>query len=230
MAGNLNRELGAKPPRKKQINQIKKEVKTVDIGKRIVAIMAVFAILLAAGGYAFMRWQTVSGLRRQVGRMEDELANMRVISSTYDEIYAEYIRYSTAYETNAERRTQDCRALIDKTRELIEPYGYITNITVDGNTLQVTVSSEDISRVTDSLNNDPDKQVVMVVPMTENKEKNAASSGTISTGGQTGTGETGENPQDPDAPPPASDSTVVDEKVLVESTAIFKLIFADREG
>ena len=223
---------GGKTPSKKQINFIKKEVQSVDVGKRILAIALTAVILLAAGGYAFMRWQTVSGLRRQVGQLQDELTSMKLISATYDEINAEYVRWSTAYQSEAERLTQDSRVLIDKARELVEPYGYITNIAVDGNTLKLTVYSMDISEVTDSLNNDPDGLVVMVIPLAEQKDREAEGNGPQSTIDQpttpTAPAETAA-PADPNAPAGAADSQEVTGKVLVESMASFQLIFADKE-
>ena len=190
MAEEKKKSPRGKAPSRGQINFIKKEVQKVDVGKRITAIALTAVVLLAAGGYGFMRWRTVNGLRNQVEQMNEELASMKLISATYDEITAEYIRYSTAYETAAERMTQDSRVLIDKTRELVEPFGYITDISVDGNSLQVMLYSMDISKVTDSLNNDPDKMVSMVIPLTEQKEKYAASGGTQSPPSQPG--ETGD--------------------------------------
>lgn len=221
-----------KAPSRKQINFIKKEVQSVDVGKRILAIVLTAVILVLAGGYAFMRWSTVSGLRRQVGQLQDELTSMKLISATYDEINAEYVRWSTAYESEAERLTQDSRVLIDKARELVEPYGYITNIAVEGNTLKLTVYSMDISEVTDSLNNDPDGLVVMVIPLAEQKDREAEGNGPQSAIDQpaapSAPAETA-TPADPNAPASAADSQEVTGKVRVESMASFQLIFADKE-
>ncbi len=231
----LNKELGAKAPTKKQINLIKKEVKTTDVGSRIVLIVAVVAVLLAVGGYTFMRWQTVRGLALKTVQLQDELASMQMISATYQQIDAEYVRYSTAYETAAEKKTQDSRVLIDKARELIEPYGYITGISVKGNMLEITLVSMDTSKVTDSLQNDPDGMVLTVNLLWERKEKDAArggreaGTGTQETEEPAETGETGETGE-AEENPPANDAGVVDPKQLVESTAFYNVVFADREG
>ena len=223
--GGLTRDLGSRAPAKQQINFIRKETKSVDIGKRIVSIVLVAALLLVAAGYAVYRWYTVAGYSREKAQLKEELNTMKILSAPYDEIYAEYVRYATGYESTDEHKTYDSRVLLDKARELIEPYGYITEIVMNGNTMKVTVYSDDISEVTDSLNNDPDGLVTMVIPIKEQKDSEPVGSPQAPANEQGGAAPS-EEPEETKSP----NSDEVPSKVLIESMAQFQLVFADKEG
>ncbi len=99
---------------------------------------------------------------------------LQAITAQNEEVEREYIKYSTAYETPDESILRDNRDLIDKSRDLVDPYGFITMMNIADNHLKLTIFSPNIGKVTDSLNQDPDKWVEAVVPISESKQDRQA--------------------------------------------------------
>ena len=178
---DLKKELGAKTPAKKQINLIVKEKKSFFTPTRIAAGAIALAVVIGAGAYGVLKLQSVRSLERRLETSRQELASLQVLSAEYDAVQEEYIKYSTAYQTEEETKIMDSRILIDKARELVDPYGYITSLSFNGNELEITIFSRDIAKVTDSLHNDPDDLVKYVIPRSESKEDETLSENAEST-------------------------------------------------
>ena len=177
----LNTRIGGRPPKKRQVNLIKKEKQPFFTAKRVIVILVVLAVAAVGGAYAYKRAQDVAALRKQLATMETEYDLAHKQAAAYNAVENEYIRYSEAYKTAAEQTTLDSRAMVDKARELIDPYGYITTMSVRGNEMTVVLFAKDINQVLESLNSDPNDILTTVVPVSESKQTNELGEYVIST-------------------------------------------------
>ena len=173
--------IGAKAPTKKQVNLIKKEKQKLFTAKRMIVILVIIVAAAVGSAYAYMRAQEVDRLNRELAALETEYELALKQSAEYNAVENEHIRFSEAYKTASEQATLDPRALIDKARELIEPYGYITSMSIRGNEMTVVLFCKDTEAVLGSLNSDPNDILATVVPISESKQTNELGEYVIST-------------------------------------------------
>ena len=168
---SLNKEIGGKAPSKKQINLIVTEKPHKNVGGTALILFAVLAVLAAGGLYIYSSMQTVDSLQARLWGTEDELLLLQKKSGEYDEVEEDHVRYSFAHLTAKEKKQLTGMMIIKKIEELVVPYGFVTEMSISGNTVDFTVYSEDIGLVTASLRSDP--MVQKVIPKSESKKESA---------------------------------------------------------
>lgn len=169
---SLGKDIRGKAPSKKQINLIVTEKTRGNAGKVIGTVFLVAVILAAAGLYIINERNTADSLQGRLWAAQDELLLLQAKSSEFDEVGEDYVRYSFAHLTGDEKNSLTGMMIIKKIEELVVPYGFVTEMAIDGNSVDFTVYSEDIGDVTTSLRSDP--MVKSVTPRSESKQESAA--------------------------------------------------------
>lgn len=150
-------------PVKTTLNLVIKEKKSLPLAKTIPAVLIVLALAVVFGKFAVAdRYEKLNAAEKELSNARSQLNALRASYTDYDEVQAEYNRYTyNGFDRTIVNRL-DVMALIE--REIF-PVSGVRSLSITGKTVSMTLTGmtlEEISRLIDRLEKDPLTEFVVV--------------------------------------------------------------------
>lgn len=132
------------------LNLVIKEKAQIPVGKAIVGIVLVLALAACFSQFlVYNRFKKADEAKAEVARIQAEHDSYVKELVDYDDVAAEYARYSTGWMTDTERNRVDRNRILEIVEEEIFPKCTVTGLNITENTVTVDVTECTLSTVSD---------------------------------------------------------------------------------
>ena len=188
---NVNNLKKAAMPSKKTLNLAMKEKNPLDPRKSVPLIILVILLACVFCKFAVVdRLLKVSELNNRAAILEAEVNTYSEACKDYDDVLAEYSKYSVSWMDEELTSSADRTDMLDLAVQYLMPESDVRSINIAGNTMSVQlggITLDEASAIVQQLNNLPQVgSVVVYTAATENQYGQAAAVSMVITMTQTG--------------------------------------------